>query len=161
MSDAKTAKTVSDELREAAARAREHLLPHVIAEVLPETAIVALCGSIHEESAVMCRNCVMFDVKDRVLARLVVTLLNAREPLASWLEDAERRYETAMEEIECTACGEAGACTHPAEAEFCQGCEEPTPCRCITPALAVARVLNGTTPQEVAAAGVAFSEGAP
>jgi hypothetical protein len=83
MADART-ETPADEMREAAARAREDLLPAVTARVIEHTAVVVICGN-HDEPAEICRNCHYFDVQDRVLARLVATLINAREPLASLL----------------------------------------------------------------------------
>ncbi|WP_433520097.1 hypothetical protein ACQP2T_63895 (plasmid) [Nonomuraea sp. CA-143628] len=149
-------KTIADELREAAARAREHLLSHVTAEVLPQTAIVTLCGN-HEESEAICRNCVHFDARDRVLARLIATLLNAREALASWLEataeriDNEARWHEAM-----LTCGDG---THRRSGFVHSGSVECgrwlaaghdriacgwSACHCFDHALAVARVLNRT-----------------
>lgn len=65
------------------------------------------------------------------------------EPLAAWLEDTATNYSTSTDEIECPNCGEAGACNHPAEGVFCDGCLEPVPCKCIANALAVARVILG------------------
>ncbi|MFI7448133.1 hypothetical protein ACIBQX_11600 [Nonomuraea sp. NPDC049714] len=88
----KKAETPADEMREAAARAREHLLPAVTARVIEHTAVVVICGD-HDEPAEICRNCHYFDVQDRVLARLVVTLINARDLLASWLETEARMWE--------------------------------------------------------------------
>jgi hypothetical protein len=85
MPDTKT-ETPADEMRTAAARAREHLLPAVTARVVErDTSVVVICGN-HDEPAEICRNCHYFDVQDRVLARLVATLINAREPLASLLD---------------------------------------------------------------------------
>lgn len=94
-----TTTTPADELREAGARAREHLLPAVTARVLKDTALVVICGN-HEPSAGTCVRCQLFDVQDRVLARLVATLINAREPLAALLDDiageAERHAAHGM-----------------------------------------------------------------
>ncbi|MFD1546951.1 hypothetical protein [Nonomuraea guangzhouensis] len=152
-------KTIAEELREAAARSREHLLPHVVAEVLPQTAIVVLCGSIHDESAVTCRNCVLFDVKDRVLARLVAALLNAREPLASWLEQAAKDYEEEVyqEEGACHRGVCEPGCPGHEQVAVCDRCgnllapaspRQGPPCPCWTAPLAVARIVNGSAPQE-------------
>lgn len=159
MSDTKTEKTVAAELREAAARAREHLLPAVTARVLKrDTAILAICGN-HDEAAEICRNCHYLDVRDRVLARLMAMLINAREPLASWLEKTAQDVAKAVyqDEICSIPGGSQGHC----EAD-CPGhdpvlvCDEcgnllaPTGpkqgdrCRCWDTALATARVINGT-----------------
>ncbi|TYB69687.1 hypothetical protein FXF51_05870 [Nonomuraea sp. PA05] len=148
-----TEKTIASELREAAARAREHLLSHVVAEVLPQTAIVVLCGSVHEESAVTCRNCVLFDVKDRVLARLVATLINAREPLASWLEQVAEVFdkEVICDQPECPACGDGCHVDHGTLLVHDGGCGGvlldvgEDRCSCFAGGMAVARVLNGTS----------------
>lgn len=119
MADTRT-ETPADEMREAVIRLREHLVPAVTARVLKHTAIVAICGN-HDPSAQTCVRCQLFDVQDRVLARLVATLINAREPLASWLE------ETADEAERHEAQGMGNA-----QDEVIHG-----------PCLAVARVLNG------------------
>jgi hypothetical protein len=91
MADTRT-ETPADEMREAAARAREHLLPAVTARLIEHTAVVVICGN-HDEPAEICRNCHYFDVQDRVLAWLVATLINARDLLASWLETEARMWE--------------------------------------------------------------------
>lgn len=153
-------KTIADELREAAARSREHLLPEVVAEVLPHTALVVLCSKVHEESEGTCRDCLMFDVRDVVLARLVATLLNAREPLGAWLEKTAEDFEgsTSEDTPECPNCT---AGTYPCGGHgtwlFHEGgcggvinSGSSEDCACFATPLAVARVINGTTPQEVA-----------
>jgi hypothetical protein len=136
MAETKTEKTVAEELREAAARAREHLLSQVTAEVLPQTAIVTLCGN-HEESEAICRNCAHFDVRDRVLARIVAALINAREPLASWLEQYARWADDSIFVYD----EESDIPVH--ESDYCDG-EIGKGCQCFAHPLAVARVLNGT-----------------
>ncbi|MER7361875.1 hypothetical protein [Nonomuraea wenchangensis] len=147
-----TEKTLADELREAAARAREHLVPSVTAWVLPQSALVVLCGS-HEAAEEMCRNCMHFSARDRVLARLVAALINAREPLASWLEQVAEEFgrEVITDTPECPNCGE-GCAGHDDALVHDDGCgnwlaDADAPglrCECFDPALAVARLLNGT-----------------
>jgi len=132
-----TEKTIANELREAAARAREHLLAAVTARVLKrDTAIVAICGN-HDEPAEICRNCHSFDVRDRVLARLVATLINAREPLASWLESAAWVAREHPQDPNYAGLPDT---------KFCTTCnDEETACvSYVAGALAVARALNGT-----------------
>jgi hypothetical protein len=118
--------TSADEMRTASARAREHLLPAVTARVVErDTSVVVICGH-HDEPAEICRNCHYFDVQDRVLARLVATLINAREPLASWLEKTSHIVDSFR------------LPSHPEH----EPCDDPC-CYTAHHALAVARVLNG------------------
>ncbi|MGA4989934.1 hypothetical protein [Nonomuraea bangladeshensis] len=131
-----TEKTIAVELREAAARVREHLVPAVKAWVLPQSALVVLCGD-HEAAEEMCRNCLHFSARDRVLARLVASLLNAREPLASWLEQNARWAADSI----LVEDGGGDAPFH--DSDFCDG-EIGKNCQCFDHPLAVARALNGT-----------------
>jgi hypothetical protein len=129
----------ADEMRTAAARAREHLLPAVTARVVErDTSVVVICGN-HDEPAEICRNCHYFDVQDRVLARLVATLINAREPLASWLESAARVAREHPQDPDYAGLPDT---------KFCTACndEETTCVAFVDGALAVARVLNGGKP---------------
>ncbi|MER6575784.1 hypothetical protein [Nonomuraea sp. NPDC001023] len=128
MADTKTEKTVAEELREAAARAREHLLPHVIAVVIPQTAIVTICVDHKEPWETVCRNCISFDARHRELANLLAALFNAREPLASWLEETAEKFDDEVRgRLHDTCDGAIGE-----------------DCYCFREPLAVARVLNGT-----------------
>jgi hypothetical protein len=118
-------KTITDELREAAARAREDLVPAAEAHPIPGSPIVAVCGN-HVGISAICDNCVHFDARDMVLARLIVVLINAREPLASWLEKTAHIVDSFR------------LPSHPEH----EPCDDPC-CYTAHHALAVARVLNG------------------
>ncbi|MEU6709949.1 hypothetical protein ABZ897_00605 [Nonomuraea sp. NPDC046802] len=146
-------KTVADELREAAARAREHLLPHVIAVAIPQTAIVTICVEHQEQWETVCRNCISFDVRHRELASLLAILFNAREPLASWLEKTAHDFDVEVEEHRPDCCGDAH---EESGLLHLDGCGDwvtvyrdhgGAPCGCFAHALAVARVLNGGAPR--------------
>lgn len=158
-----TEKTIAEELREAAARAREGLVLAAEAHSIPGSPIVAVCGN-HVGISAICDNCVHFDARDMVLARLIVVLINAREPLASWLYLAAGRYDEDVyeDEIGCNPGGTHGDfceadCPGHKPVAICDRCgnrvgpdaPEGSRCGCWDKALAVARVLNGTKPQEV------------
>ncbi|MBN6054555.1 hypothetical protein JYK22_21615, partial [Nonomuraea sp. RK-328] len=136
VADTKTQTTVAAELREAAARARERLVPAATARVLQQSAIVAICGN-HDDPALICRNCVYFDAGDRGLARMVAMLINAREPLAAWLESAARVAREHPQDPDYAGLPDF---------RFCDTCrDEETDCVAfVDGALAVARALNGT-----------------
>jgi hypothetical protein len=137
MADTKT-ETPADEMREAVIRLREHLVPAVTARVLKHSAVVAICGN-HDPLAQTCLHCELFDVRDRMLAVLVATLLNAREPLASWLEEAARVAREHPQDPDYAGLPDT---------KFCTACndEETTCVAFVDGALAVARALNGGKP---------------
>lgn len=130
MSDTKT-QTVANELRAAAARVREVFVPAATARVEPRSSVVTICGN-HDGSP-LCRSCVAFTASDLVVARLLAALINAREPLAAWLESA------AVWHDETTV-----ALTDPNHAlhHVCGGVLGAD-CGCFAHPLAVARALNG------------------
>lgn len=137
MADTKTEKTVAEELRAGAARARETFTPAATARVVHRTR-VAICGSHTKNPTLVCHGCAYFDTEDPVLARLLVALLNAREPLASWLEEYVRWANDSITDYE-----EGNGPVH--ESDYCDG-EIGKNCRCFDRALAVARVLNSGAP---------------
>lgn len=127
--------SVAAELRAGAARVRETFTPAATARVLHRTH-VAVCGNHAKSPTLVCHGCAYFDTEDPVLARLLVALLNTREPLAAWLEQAAVWWDqttvvlTDPNHVEHDACGGVAG----------------DDCECFAHPLAVARALNGTTP---------------
>jgi hypothetical protein len=101
------------------------------------------------------------DCDNPELLSLIVALLEAREPLASWLDLAAGRYDEDVyeDEIGCNPGGTHGDfceadCPGHKPVAICDRCgtrvgpdaPEGSRCGCWDKALAVARVLNGTSP---------------
>jgi hypothetical protein len=95
---------------------------------------VAICGNHTKNPTLVCHGCAYFDTEDPVLARLLVALLNAREPLAAWLEQAAVWHDETTDVLT-----DPNHVLHHA----CGGVASED-CSCFANPLAVARVLNGT-----------------
>jgi hypothetical protein len=132
MADTKTEQAIADELREAAARLRSSKIDLATIEGLPE---VVRVGGVPLARCVKC-DCVARVEGEAVYQLLIVALLNAREPLASWLEEYVRwAKDSIFVEDE-----EGDPPVH--ESDYCDG-EIGKGCQCFAHPLAVARVLNG------------------
>lgn len=75
-----------EQLRATATQLREALGDKAVARVIERT-IVAVCPA-HDEPALVCGRCHHFDARDETLAALIASLLNARGPVAEWLDSA-------------------------------------------------------------------------
>jgi hypothetical protein len=143
MSDTKTEKTVADELREAAARCREA----GAAASPPPWRRDGMTIATGWDTAALAYNGV-----DAAWIALASPAL--AEPLAAWLEQAAHDFDVEVEEHRPDCCGDVHEEPGLLHMDGCGGWvtvyrdHGGVPCGCFDHALAVARVLNGTTPQE-------------
>lgn len=79
------------EMRAAGLVLHDAINPAAVARVIDGT-FVAICRA-HDEPAIICENCWHFEVGDEQIAALVVALLNARNPLRTWLEITATLHE--------------------------------------------------------------------
>ncbi|KAB8186919.1 hypothetical protein FH608_046370 [Nonomuraea phyllanthi] len=167
MSDAKTEKTIGDELRETAAKLRR------VSAGTTEGRWV--CGQMEEREdystqvAVSAEHTLVAEInlstrdsawrymRDQAVRDgqwIALASPALAEPLASWLEQAAEEFdrEVITDTPECPNCGE-GCAGHPDALVHDEGCgnwlaDADAPglrCECFDRPLAVARVLNGTT----------------
>lgn len=86
--------TPAEQLRATAVRLREDLGVKETARRVEHT-FVAICAD-HDAATLVCFNCHHFDAGDETLAALLVSLLNARLPLADLFEDLSESFRDAV-----------------------------------------------------------------